>query len=159
MNEIAEQRLHSRPSVSTLRSSVFIRGGLMLKLTTLYAVKVTSSTSSECSDDLLPNRRDNFLSCFIFSLIDALRSLEQQNSSTHRISKLSNKTESSRKMYDHSEPRRCIEWRQSSIRNLRKEKPVFSISLNPFLLQTGGLNLKLYGNNLFSLNLKSQTVR
>ena len=37
MNEITEQRLHSRPNVSTLRSSVFIRGGLMLKLTTLYA--------------------------------------------------------------------------------------------------------------------------
>ena len=33
MNEITEQRLHSRPNVSTLRSSVFIRGGLMLKLT------------------------------------------------------------------------------------------------------------------------------
>ena len=28
MNEITEQRLHSRPNVSTLRSSVFIRGGL-----------------------------------------------------------------------------------------------------------------------------------
>ena len=26
MNEITEQRLHSRPNVSTLRSSVFIRG-------------------------------------------------------------------------------------------------------------------------------------
>ena len=98
------------------------------------------------------NKRDNFLSCFIFSLIDALRSLEQQNSSTQRISELSNKSESSRKMYDHSEPKRCIEWWQSSIRNLRKEKPVFSISLNPFLLRTGGLNLKLYGNTLFSLH-------
>ena len=32
-------------AVTTLRSSVFIRGGLMLKLTTLYAVKVTSSTN------------------------------------------------------------------------------------------------------------------
>ena len=33
MNEITEQRLHSRPNVSTLRSSVFIRGGLMLNTT------------------------------------------------------------------------------------------------------------------------------
>ena len=46
MNEITTQKLHSRPNVSTLRSStVFIRGDLMLKLMTLYTVKVTSSTN------------------------------------------------------------------------------------------------------------------
>ena len=45
MNEITEQKLHSRPNVSTLRSSVFIKGDLMLKLMTLYTVKVTSSTN------------------------------------------------------------------------------------------------------------------
>ena len=40
MNEINTQRLHSRPNVSTLRSSVFIRGDLMLKLMTLYTAVI-----------------------------------------------------------------------------------------------------------------------
>jgi hypothetical protein len=51
-----------------------------------------------------------------------------------------------------SERRRCIDWWQSFIRNLRKEKPVFSISLYPFLLRIGGLNRKLNGKTLFSLH-------
>ena len=45
VNEITTQRLHLRPNVSTLRSRVFIRGDLMLKLMTLHTVKVTSSTN------------------------------------------------------------------------------------------------------------------
>ena len=45
MNEITEQRLHSRPNVSTLRSSVFIRGGLV---TTLFqrAENLTSNNDA-----------------------------------------------------------------------------------------------------------------
>ena len=39
MNEITTQRLHSQPNVSTLWSSLLIRGDLMLKLMTLYTVK------------------------------------------------------------------------------------------------------------------------
>ena len=44
-NAIATQWLHSRPNVSTIQSSVFISGDLMLKLVTLYIVNLTVACS------------------------------------------------------------------------------------------------------------------
>ena len=67
MNEITEQRLHSRPNVSTLRSSVFIRGGLMLKLTTLYAVNDARENECQYVTNIL--KENNYPKSFLYDCL------------------------------------------------------------------------------------------
>ena len=67
MNEITEQRLHSRPNVLTLRSSVFIMGGLMLKLTTLYAVNDARKNECQYVTNIL--KENNYPKSFLYDCL------------------------------------------------------------------------------------------
>ena len=71
MNEITEQRLHSRPNVSTLRSSVFIRGGLV---TTLFqrAENLTSNNDAnenECQYVTNILKENNYPKSFLYDCL------------------------------------------------------------------------------------------
>ena len=106
----------------------------------------------EPGHDLL-NKLRNFLPCISFCLKDSSRSFEKHVSSNNKISELSIKSESSLSERENKESKHRIEWWHCSIHNLRKEKPVFSMSLYPLTLLTGGLNRKLNGSTFFSMHL------
>ena len=129
-----------RPFSKPLRSSAdnSLKEGFMTHL--------SFRDEPELTGDLLLSKWQNFLSCFSLCLVNVYSSFELHNSSTQEVSELLIKAESSLSERENNARKHSMELWHSSIRSLRKEKPVRTMSLYPLALRKGGRNLQLDGS-------------